>query len=1094
MERKLISSKVKLVVLLLLIIATITLIILLINFFSSVVFPNVTEVFINNDFQTEVAESIDRFYENEDLADIISGVHTDENVLAVTFAGMTDPDIMYSVIDIVKRYGIKCAFFLEGAEVAEYSKIVTDIKESGNEVGSFTLYGDKYINENLAYDMIEDFVYSSILISRAANSRPDYLMCNNSRYTDDLLKAAKASGFKYTVEASHILNYQSFSTYEMAYNYIKRLPKGSVLTIKMKGVLDENEYTAPVKTQDVGKDAGINKNNPALSLSEKERLLNVIEWVCRAVNKTKRGTISLEDLPALPPVISESVITDNTAQDETAPPVKTPKNVTQKKPAVKSASDEKVRLAQLIKESHRSIVEKLRGENAGKLSVPLKLETASDRAFNYVFYGISDEAALNSVLSRLVDLQIKGVFFVSEEDIEKYPERINRITQENHYIGIALLEKNSGDFYDAAVSLLSAYNTLIRNFDVYTNIVMMPFGKTTDEISEAISSVRMRKIDFDLAVVRSADKYETSADAVIHNVFGDSMISLKYGSTVYFRLDYYKSRDNLAGELLDKIGGYDAELINLANLREKNGSQLAAPIKFIYTTERALAYVFYGIENQTALYHVLSRLDDIGCKGTFFVTENDIITYPECISDIISHGHEIGAALLPRSDTDFFSYGSALLNARKLLSERYNINMSLVMMPYGFADNIIAETASTLGMTLIEPSYSVVRNADRLETSAYNVMQSQFGESPYMLKRGDIIYFRLDFYENSDTLASELVQAIKEKLVDPVRYIHDEYGESSYIIKNVGSLLNDNKSLLYHYPVPDEAIPEAIVKAIYPGHLDGMSDDDIFNQIKKRYIGNPNITSNIQLPGFSDSQIIELDKSGTINTNNTNTVFLTFDDWGTDLETNHLLYVLKKHGVKASFFIRTNYVGSNPNLLRAIAADGHDIGSHTMNHISLSHYNPENRTYETLTEQEIETLKWELVESYNMLASVAGDIKNEKGKPVVQRFFRAPTLAQSYTGIKAVLDCGYLYTISGDFSTGDYEAESVSEVFDTLVNGLYFPSTDNKKTIVNGSIVVMHISPSAKFTAEALDLFLTENAKKSPDKRFNFARLSDFLN
>ena len=88
--------------------------------------------------------------------------------------------------------------------------------------------------------------------------------------------------------------------------------------------------------------------------------------------------------------------------------------------------------------------------------------------------------------------------------------------------------------------------------------------------------------------------------------------------------------------------------------------------------------------------------------------------------------------------------------------------------------------------------------------------------------------------------------------------------------------------------------------------------------------------------GFGQGLIAAADKTGVIKTVHDNTVFLTFDDWGTDESINKLLYVLRKHHVKATFFIITRYMPSNPNLLRAIALEGHDIGSHTDLHQAMA--------------------------------------------------------------------------------------------------------------------------------------------------------------
>ena len=81
--------------------------------------------------------------------------------------------------------------------------------------------------------------------------------------------------------------------------------------------------------------------------------------------------------------------------------------------------------------------------------------------------------------------------------------------------------------------------------------------------------------------------------------------------------------------------------------------------------------------------------------------------------------------------------------------------------------------------------------------------------------------------------------------------------------------------------------------------------------------------------GLDQDVIRKADKSGVIKTAPERTIFLTFDDWGTDNTINQLLYVLRKHKVPATFFIITRYMPSNPNLLRAIAEEGHTIGSHT---------------------------------------------------------------------------------------------------------------------------------------------------------------------
>lgn len=50
-------------------------------------------------------------------------------------------------------------------------------------------------------------------------------------------------------------------------------------------------------------------------------------------------------------------------------------------------------------------------------------------------------------------------------------------------------------------------------------------------------------------------------------------------------------------------------------------------IKMIYTTEPALAYTFYGLTNETVVMDVLTRLNRMGSKATFFISEVEMRRY-----------------------------------------------------------------------------------------------------------------------------------------------------------------------------------------------------------------------------------------------------------------------------------------------------------------------------------------------------------------------------------------------------------------------------------------------------------------------------------
>ena len=61
-------------------------------------------------------------------------------------------------------------------------------------------------------------------------------------------------------------------------------------------------------------------------------------------------------------------------------------------------------------------------------------------------------------------------------------------------------------------------------------------------------------------------------------------------------------------------------------------------------------------------------------------------------------------------------------------------------------------------------------------------------------------------------------------------------------------------------------------------------------------------------------------------------IALTYDDGPNDPHTLHLLEVLAKHNVHATFFLIGRYVQQQPHIARAIVQAGHVVGNHTFTH------------------------------------------------------------------------------------------------------------------------------------------------------------------
>lgn len=290
---------------------------------------------------------------------------------------------------------------------AEGENIVLKIAEKGHSVGCGTLYGLTHMEENGTKELVADFAHASVIFGDILGKAPDLLKCRSTVYNEKVLSAASAAGFKYAVQSNKFINYQSFKDYESALGYVSRLERGNILTIKLSGVLDEDEYTAGTKDAYMPgeRQPGIDDGNQKESDNEK-RLLQVIEWVLKAAEESEYKIVF-------------------------------------------PASLQGVKSFGANREARQVQYQQYRKENQGHLASPINMVYTTERAAGLTFYGVENQETLDSVLATLRGLGAQGTFFVSEADINQRPDAIKKILAAGHEVGAAILPKNGLD--DAAV-------------------------------------------------------------------------------------------------------------------------------------------------------------------------------------------------------------------------------------------------------------------------------------------------------------------------------------------------------------------------------------------------------------------------------------------------------------------------------------------------------------------------------------------------------------------------------------------------------------------------------------------------------------------
>lgn len=525
-------------------------------------------------------------------------------------------------------------------------------------------------------------------------------------------------------------------------------------------------------------------------------------------------------------------------------------------------------------------------------------------------------------------------------------------------------------------------------------------------------------------------------------------------------------------------------------LRQRNQGQLAPKERFITTTAQDIVLTFGGLTRRESVDDMLSHLDAMNAKGTFFVTELELRKHADTVREILRRGHEIGLGLRTGTEGDFYETCAQIERLQKNMNRLFGVKPTIARQVFGKETPEVNEACSAMRIQLLGQTVNTVQTKDKEAKTAEDIYAHLFGKAVTSMGRGQIIYTRLDFLDNP-VLTGEILEWIKRNKIDNIAYrgLNDTpetniENDSAYRLTNVSEVLQDVQHR-WQYPVPIERVPEILRPENHPKKLEGQ---DLKNLLAKRYIGAPTVNAVDRIQGFTISEIKRLDKTGFIKGVKDNTIFLTFDDWSNDASINHLLYVLRKHHVPATFFIITWNVKNNPNLLRAIAESGQIIGSHTNKHYPMV---VQDNTYGgNLIPMEPKEYAEDVQKAYAELVNVVGDVKvNEK--PMLTRFIRPPTLAISKSGLQSIFEAGYTYVVSGFESTDDYAVPSMQSLAGGLNHGIY----DENGNVRKGSIIIMHMTDHAKYTAETLDELLTINEQRldNDPKKFKVGCLEDYL-
>ncbi len=211
-------------------------------------------------------------------------------------------------------------------------------------------------------------------------------------------------------------------------------------------------------------------------------------------------------------------------------------------------------------------------------------------------------------------------------------------------------------------------------------------------------------------------------------------------------------------------------------------------------------------------------------------------------------------------------------------------------------------------------------------------------------------------------------------------------------------------------------------------------------------------------PEFTTGQIQTMEKYNCIYMGSENQpyVYLTFDEGYENGYTADILDTLKKCNVTAAFFITSDYLNKNPDLVKRMIDEGHTVGNHSVNHPSMPSKNDAD------VQNEIMGLHKEVFEKFG----------------VNMKFFRPPMGEYSERTLSIANNLGYT-NVFWSFAYKDWETDNQK--------GADYAFEQVTSKVHNGAVILLHAV--SKDNAAALYKIITEIQNKG----FIFKSLSEYI-
>lgn len=411
-----------------------------------------------------------------------------------------------------------------------------------------------------------------------------------------------------------------------------------------------------------------------------------------------------------------------------------------------------------------------------------------------------------------------------------------------------------------------------------------------------------------------------------------------------------------------------------------------------------VALTFNGLADNEIMQKLLKALDQANMKATFFVEGTRVAQDPELVKAILAKGHEVENGTLTFPEMTDLSYEETykeIYLANEVFKDKLGYTPKYVRSRSGDSTDNMRLVTKTLNMKGVVGSS--INPKDRNMQSAEEIMDYIHR----FINSGSIIH--LNTY-------------INPAIIDVIPLLSQFGEEKGYVFSTLTDVLDK----------------QYLVKS--------LEEIEGYDAIKV----NPdyeNVKPNLYYRKNTSKKEISL----------------TFDDWASEERLKEILDVLDKYHVQSTFFLIGKGVEKDPQLAKLIVERGHEVASHSYNHLDVTTMTPEELQEDVVMAHQ--ALTYALQEEPLLYFRPNKGAINEESAKII-----------AATGVKSIA----MY----DIASFDWNLEYTSrDIYNRVMT-----------RIAPGKVIVMHILDGTK-TVEALPLIIEKLQKDG----YSFAKMSTWI-